>query len=124
MASGLIAFRKSKTTVNPLTPENASSLVIAGIYRVTRNPMYLGMLLILSAWGLFLGKAITFLVLPVFVTFMNKLQIIPEEEALERLFSQVFLDYLSSYKALDLTSSCPFSSFERASSLPGGTDPG
>ena len=98
MASGLIAFRKSKTTVNPLTPENASSLVIVGIYRVTRNPMYLGMLLILSAWGLFLGKAITFLVLPVFVTFINKFKIIPKEGALGRLFGQVFLDYLSAVR--------------------------
>ena len=75
MASGLAAFRKSKTTVNPLTPENASSLVLVGIYRVTRNPMYLGMLLILSAWGLFLGNAVTFLVLAAFVTFMNNFQI-------------------------------------------------
>ena len=60
--------------------------------------MYLGMLLILSAWGLFLGNAVTFLVLAAFVTFMNNFQIIPEEEALEKLFGQAFRDYLSAVR--------------------------
>jgi protein-S-isoprenylcysteine O-methyltransferase Ste14 len=52
--AGVIWFRRAKTTVNPLKPENTSSLVTAGIYRVTRNPMYLGLLFVLLAWAVFL----------------------------------------------------------------------
>ena len=98
MLIGVFAFRKSKTTINPLMPEQASSLVHTGIYQKTRNPMYLGMLLILSGWAIFLGSAVAFLVLPVFVIFINKFQIIPEEKALEKMFWQKFSDYLLSVR--------------------------
>ena len=98
MLAGVLAFRKSKTTINPFQPEQASSLVLTGIYQKTRNPMYLGMLLILSGWAIFLGSAVAFLALPVFVVFMNKFQILPEEKALEQLFGHAFNDYLLSVR--------------------------
>ncbi|MCH7743825.1 MAG: isoprenylcysteine carboxylmethyltransferase family protein [Proteobacteria bacterium] len=94
MFIGVFSFRKSGTTINPRKPEQASNLVLTGIYRKTRNPMYLGMLLLLSAWTIFLSSAIAFMGLPVFVLFMNRFQILPEERALEKLFGREFGDYL------------------------------
>ena len=90
---GVVAFRRASTTVNPMKPEAASSLVHSGIYTVTRNPMYLGLLLILAAWGLFLANALVFLLLPVFIGYMNRFQIRPEERALTALFGQAFVAY-------------------------------
>ena len=98
MLTGVFAFRKSETTINPLKPEQASSLVLTGIYQKTRNPMYLGMLLILSAWAIFLGSTIAFMWLPLFVLFMTKFQILPEEMALQKLFGQAYSDYLLSVR--------------------------
>jgi protein-S-isoprenylcysteine O-methyltransferase Ste14 len=95
MTAGLSAFRRSRTTINPLKPEEASSLVITGIYTRTRNPMYLGMLLILIGIGLFLGSALALCVLPLFVLYMNLFQIIPEEEVLKELFGDPYSLYLS-----------------------------
>ena len=92
---GVAAFRAARTTVNPLRPEKASTLVTSGIYRFTRNPMYLGMLLVLTGWGLFLSNALAFLVLPGFVLYMNRFQIGPEERALESLFAEDFVAYRS-----------------------------
>lgn len=95
MVAGVSAFGKSKTTINPLKPEEASSLVVSSIYTRTRNPMYLGMLLILTGIALFLGSALAFCVLPFFVLTMNLFQIIPEEEALTKLFGDQFGSYCS-----------------------------
>lgn len=86
-------FQKNKTTVNPLSPEKATSLVIGGFYRFTRNPMYLGMLLILTGIAMLLASISSFLLLPVFVLAMNSLQIKPEEKALEKIFSEEYLNY-------------------------------
>lgn len=93
-AAGGIAFRRAKTTVNPLTPEKASALVSGGIYRFTRNPMYLGFALLLVAWALYLGSPAALLVgLPAFVGYLNRFQIAPEERALEKLFGAEFTGY-------------------------------
>lgn len=91
--AGVRAFARAETTVNPLRPEGASRLVAHGIYRRSRNPMYLALLLALAAWGLLLGNAVALLVLPVFVLLMNRLQIRPEERALEALFGADFVAY-------------------------------
>ncbi len=90
---GVVAFRQVRTTVNPRAPELASVLVVAGIYRYTRNPMYLGFLILLVGWAVFLENAAAFLVLPLFVLYMNRFQIQPEEKALETLFGQEFVAY-------------------------------
>ncbi len=92
---GVFSFRRAKTTVNPMKPDASSALVMSGIYRLTRNPMYLGILLLLIGWGIFLSNALAFLVLPGFVLYMNRFQIAPEERALTRLFGQAFVTYRS-----------------------------
>ncbi len=92
-AAGVISFRRAATTVNPLRPETASSLVVTGIYRFTRNPMYLGLLVLLLGWAVFLSNAIAFVWLPAFVLFMNRFQIAAEESALASLFGAEFTRY-------------------------------
>jgi protein-S-isoprenylcysteine O-methyltransferase Ste14 len=90
---GVATFRRAQTTVNPRQPQNTSALVTSGIYRVTRNPMYLGMLLVLIAWGAMLRHGLALGVLPGFVLYLNRFQIAPEEAALTNLFGQPFRDY-------------------------------
>ncbi len=89
----LSSFRHAKTTINPMKPQNASQLVIAGIYKYTRNPMYLGLFIILTAFILWFGTLVNFLFLFVFVFYMNRFQIIPEESALLELFGEDYAQY-------------------------------
>lgn len=96
--AGVVAFRRQKTTVNPLTPERASALVNTGIYRRSRNPMYLGFLLALLGFAVFLANWVAALWLPLFVLYMNRFQIQPEERALTALFGQQFVDYCQSVR--------------------------
>jgi protein-S-isoprenylcysteine O-methyltransferase Ste14 len=92
---GVHSFKRVRTTINPLQPEKASTLVTSGIYRWTRNPMYLGLATLLVAWSLFLAcPAGVFGVLG-FVWYMNKVQIASEEQALRALFGREFEDYQS-----------------------------
>ena len=90
---GIAAFRKAETTVTPLHPDKASSLVAMGIYQYTRNPMYFGLLLILFSIGLYLQNLASMFVLPIYIWFISKYQIIPEEEALHKLFGQDYINY-------------------------------
>jgi protein-S-isoprenylcysteine O-methyltransferase Ste14 len=90
---GIVSFRQARTTVNPMKPDSASSLVVSGVYRLTRNPMYLGFLLILLGWAIFLSNALAFLFLPAFLVYMNRFQIEPEEKALHALFGEQFAAY-------------------------------
>jgi protein-S-isoprenylcysteine O-methyltransferase Ste14 len=92
-AAGVVAFRQARTTVNPMTPGAASSLVERGIYRYTRNPMYLGMALALLAWALWLGSFASLVVLPLFTAYMTRFQIVPEEHALAATFGDAFAAY-------------------------------
>lgn len=94
-AAGVVEFRRARTTANPLKPDTASSLVAGGIYRTTRNPMYLGFALALLGWSLFLANPASIAVLFLFVTYMNRFQIVPEERALEALFGEAFNGYRS-----------------------------
>src|SRR5947208_13722393 len=88
--TALMGFRKAAPTVNPLDPSKASSLVTDGVFRVTRNPMYLGMVLLLIGWGVWLGSASPWLVPPLFVIAVTVVQIIPEEQALRRRFGEQY----------------------------------
>ncbi|MEJ8816106.1 isoprenylcysteine carboxylmethyltransferase family protein [Variovorax ureilyticus] len=92
-AAGITAFRRAKTTVNPLKPETASSLVTSGIYRVTRNPMYVGLLFVLVGWAAFLSAPWALAGPVVFVAYMNRFQIAPEERALLSAFGEVYESY-------------------------------
>lgn len=91
--SGIYAFSKMKTTVDPRRPREATSLVIIGIYRFTRNPMYLGMLLLLAGWGVKLGNPLNFSCLVLFVWYMTNFQIKPEEDALKENFGTSYLQF-------------------------------
>jgi len=91
--AGVLYFRLAKTTVNPLKPETASALVTGGIYQVSRNPMYLGFAFMLAAWAVYLGSAWALLGVPVFVLYMNRFQIRPEERALVKVFGEEFTQY-------------------------------
>ena len=90
---GMLAFRESRTTVNPLKPELASALVTGGVYRITRNPMYVGMGFVLLAWAVYLGAVLPFVGIGVFVLFITRFQIQPEERALRRLFGESYDTY-------------------------------
>lgn len=89
-AVGIVAFRKAHTTVNPIKVDSTTSLVHSGIYLYTRNPMYLGMLLALIAWGIILENAIAFTGPVLFVIYMNRFQIQPEERALSARYGQEY----------------------------------
>lgn len=90
---GLIAFRRSRTTINPLRPERTSALVTQGIYRITRNPMYVGMALLLLAWAVYLSALLPFAGVPLFMSYITRFQIRPEERMMEKLFGAEFLGY-------------------------------
>lgn len=91
--SGAISFRLAKTTVNPLKPEKASALVTSGIYKFTRNPMYVGFVWFLFAWATFLGTVWGIGLIFVYITYIQRFQIMPEERALTKLFKDEFVDY-------------------------------
>jgi protein-S-isoprenylcysteine O-methyltransferase Ste14 len=91
--AGVREFRRARTTANPLVPARASSLVTRGVFSRTRNPMYLGMLLMLSGWAVWLGNAAAGLGLPLFVAILDGLQIKPEERILRERFGARFDDY-------------------------------
>jgi protein-S-isoprenylcysteine O-methyltransferase Ste14 len=95
---GVMSFRQARTTVDPRYPQQATTLVTHGVYRWTRNPMYLGMFLVLFAWGLYLGSGLSFLVLIVFVTYMTRFQIIPEERSMSLSFGEAYTEYQRSVR--------------------------
>ena len=76
-----------------MAPQKASALVTSGVYRITRNPMYLGMLLVLAGWAVWLGNAAALIGLPLFVGVLNLLQIAPEERVLRGRFGDAFTRY-------------------------------
>ena len=96
--AGVVTFRVNKTTVNPLHPGAASAVVSSGVYRFSRNPMYLGFLLVLAAWAIYLSNALAALFLPAFVAYMNRFQIKPEERALLAKFGPAFSQYVAAVR--------------------------
>jgi protein-S-isoprenylcysteine O-methyltransferase Ste14 len=93
--AGILSFRRARTTVNPMKPEAATSLVSSGIYRITRNPMYVGLLFVLVAWAAFLSSAWSLLGPLAFFLYISHFQIRPEERVLSELFGAEY----SAYKA-------------------------
>lgn len=90
---GFLAFRSSRTTINPLRPERASALVTGGIYRVTRNPMYVGIVFMLLAWAVQLSAVLPFAGIVAFVLYITRFQIRPEERVLKGLFGDGYSAY-------------------------------
>jgi len=93
--AGVVSFRKAKTTVNPLKPETASSLVSSGVYRISRNPMYVGLSLFLVSLSTYLSSPLSIIGVVAFIFYMNRFQIEPEERALKEIFGTDFLNYMS-----------------------------
>ena len=93
IAIGGYSFRQANTTVNPATPEKTTQLVKRGLYTHSRNPMYIGFFAWLVAATIFIGNPINILLLPAYVVLVNRLYIVPEEMALERLFGNDFVEY-------------------------------
>lgn len=90
----LAAFRSARTTVNPLAPDRSSAVVRSGPFRFSRNPMYVGMALLLLAWCLFLGNPLAVVVVFAFIGYITRFQIIPEERALLAKFGDTYATYL------------------------------
>ncbi|MEM6410216.1 MAG: isoprenylcysteine carboxylmethyltransferase family protein [Pseudomonadota bacterium] len=92
-AVSVLTFLRARTTVTPLKPEKASTLVVSGFYSVSRNPMYLGMLILLIGWALWLGNPAAVIILPLFVVYLTVFQIKLEEAALLEKFGSDFQAY-------------------------------
>jgi len=90
---GLLAFRASRTTINPLAPQRASVLVTGGVYRITRNPMYVGLCGLLLAWAVHLGSLSALIGPAACVWYITRFQIVPEERALRHLFGEEYARY-------------------------------
>ena len=90
---GVMSFHRAKTTVNPLKPETSAALVTTGVYSFTRNPMYLGMVLVLIAWAVSLASIWSLLGPVLFILYITRFQIVPEERVLDRLFGAAFAEY-------------------------------
>lgn len=93
--SGVVSFKLAKTTVNPVNIHKASELVDSDVFRFSRNPMYLGMLIGLLAIFLRQQALLNVIWLVLFVLYMNKFQIAPEERALTKIFGASYTDYLT-----------------------------
>ena len=89
----IVAFRSAGTTVDPRDPEKTTRLVVRGVFKISRNPMYLGLLLLLGAWAFYLSNLLAFAGLPLFVLAMNRLQIRPEEAAMLAQFGDDYRKY-------------------------------
>jgi protein-S-isoprenylcysteine O-methyltransferase Ste14 len=96
--AGVLSFRQARTTMNPMQPQAAASLVRSGVYSVSRNPMYLGLLVVLLAWTAFLATLWAALGPLVFVLYINRFQIAPEERILSAKFGASYAEYKASVR--------------------------
>lgn len=90
---GVTAFRAAKTTINPAQIDRASRVVTGGIYRFSRNPMYVGLTALLVGWAVFLAVPLTAIGPIAFALFMHRFQILPEERVLAAKFGRDYLEY-------------------------------
>jgi len=86
-------FKAANTTINPMKPETASILVSNGVFSYSRNPMYLGMLIIIIGFSIIHNPIAIIVFMPLWMLYMINFQIIPEEEAMKILFKEEFLNY-------------------------------
>ncbi|MDO4783341.1 MAG: isoprenylcysteine carboxylmethyltransferase family protein [Capnocytophaga felis] len=96
--AGVMAFRKAQTTVHPHKPENSKTLVVSGVYAISRNPMYLGLAMLLTGWAFWLGEMLTLLGIVGFVVYITYFQILPEEKVLKKKFGKAFEKYCQKTK--------------------------
>ena len=91
--AGILAFGRAKTTVNPMKPEKSAALVSTGVFRITRNPMYVGMVFILLAWAVYLASPWALFGPLLFAAYITRFQIKPEERVLAARFGDEFASY-------------------------------
>jgi protein-S-isoprenylcysteine O-methyltransferase Ste14 len=91
--AGDLEFKRARTTINPFKPENSTALVTSGIFRFTRNPMYVGLTLVLLGWAAFLCSAWALLGPIIFVLYISRFQIAPEERVLSAKFGGMYTEY-------------------------------
>ena len=92
---GVTQFRIAQTTPNPQALEQVSSLVTSGVYQYSRNPMYVGLVLILLGWAFYLSHFLAFVLLPIFILYITRFQIQPEERMMAQKFGKIYQDYLN-----------------------------
>lgn len=92
--TAILAFIKNKTTINPVKPHTATSLVTAGAFACSRNPMYLGLLLFLLGFALQVNIIGGVPLLILFVLYLNVFQILPEERAMLDVFGDEYRAYM------------------------------
>lgn len=93
--AGLWAFRTSRTTINPLAPQRSSALVSHGIYSITRNPMYVGLAVVLVGWAVALGSLLVLVGVMAFALYIQRFQITPEERVLAAKFGDEYTAYVA-----------------------------
>lgn len=91
--AGVWQFRRARTTTNPMKPDTSSALVQTGVYRFTRNPMYLGLVLVLLGFAVYLGNALALAGPAAFALYLTRFQIQPEEQSLRKAFGAEFERY-------------------------------
>lgn len=91
--AGIVTFKQAHTTIDPKQPAQTSTLISSGVYRYSRNPMYLGVLLVLLGWAIYLGNLLSILGALIFVAYITRFQIIPEERLLREKFGDEFQFY-------------------------------
>jgi protein-S-isoprenylcysteine O-methyltransferase Ste14 len=91
--AAFVRFHQVHTTVNPVDPSKATQLVTDGVFRFSRNPMYLGLVLLLIGWAVWIDSASPWIIPPLFMIVITRVQIMPEEQALERLFGAQYVAY-------------------------------
>lgn len=94
MVCAALHFRLHKTSLDPRQPSKASALVISGLFRYSRNPMYLGMLIFLAGLALLSRNLLSFTILPLLVSYLTEFQIKPEERTMLHVFGNDYLDYM------------------------------
>lgn len=92
-ALALYDFHKHQTTFHPHTPEKTRTVVNTGVFAYSRNPMYLAMAIALFALGIYLQNYSCFIIMPLFVWYITRFQITPEEKMLDKLFPNDYQAY-------------------------------
>jgi protein-S-isoprenylcysteine O-methyltransferase Ste14 len=92
--AGVIVFRRAGTTLHPQRPEASSAVVRSGVFAYSRNPMYLGMFLVLLAWAAWLANVVSLALAFTFVAYLNRFQIAPEERVLAARFGAAYIEYM------------------------------
>ncbi|WP_023492072.1 isoprenylcysteine carboxylmethyltransferase family protein [Serratia sp. DD3] len=93
MLSTSLAFHRANTTVHPQKFQQVNVLIVNGIFRFSRNPIYLGQLLLLAAWALVLGSWLVWLGWLLFFVYLDYVQVPREERFLTQRFSAEYPAY-------------------------------